>query len=165
MKKEKGSIIVVILPLLTMFMLGLSTSLFSSSAIKKATDEMVQDEKEFHNSVIEKYIGNSKKGSDVKQMIDDIIEQNNQLVGKRCGFISIHVGTVTGYDDDTLEEVTYEANEYENENAYNNTKNVADATYEYTRLKQKINSAKNYKITSAEKDGTIYAVTITEKNT
>ena len=79
-------------------------------------------------------------------------------------FISIHVDTISDYNDDTLEEVTEEANSYENSNADNTIDNVNAAESEYRNLKQKINTAKNYNVTKSEKDGVIYAVTITEEN-
>ena len=166
MRKEKGSIMLMILPLLAtlIFSLGITVYKSAQNTIQTATGQMSQEDRDIYNTMIKKYIGNSKKGSDVKQMIDDIISQNSQYANEMGKFISIHVDTISDYNDDTLEEVTEEANSYENSNADNTIDNVNAAESEYRNLKQKINTAKNYNVTKSEKDGVIYAVTITEEN-
>ena len=124
-------------------------------------NNMVED-KEMYNSMIKKYVGNSKKGSDVKQMIEDVISQNSQYVNESGKFISIHVGTIAGYDSSTLESVTKAANVYENDSSENTQDTIDAARDEYRVLKQKISAGKNYTVTESEKDGIIYAVTVTE---
>lgn len=97
-------------------------------------------------------------------MIEDIISQNEQYVNESGKFISIHVGTIAGYNPANLEVVTNAANVYENDSSENNQDTIDAARDEYRVLKQKINSGKNYSVTEKEKDGIIYAVTITEKD-
>lgn len=166
MKREKGSIMVLVLPLITTLILGLGIYIYNSAqnTIQTATGQMAQEDRDIYNTIIKKYIGNSKKGSDVKQMIEDIISQNEQYVNESGKFISIHVGTIAGYNSDNLEVVTNAANVYENDTSENNQDTIDAARDEYRVLKQKINSGKNYSVTEKEKDGIIYAVTITEKN-
>lgn len=166
MKREKGSIMVLVLPLITTLILGLGINIYTSAqnTIQTATGQMAQEDRDIYNTMIKKYIGNSKKGSDVKQMIEDIISQNEQYVSKSGRFISIHVGTIAGYNSDNLEVVTNAANVYENNSSENNQDTIDAARDEYRALKQKINSGKNYSVTEKEKDGIIYAVTITEKD-
>lgn len=166
MRKEKGSIMVLVLPLITTLILGLGIYIYNSAqnTIQTATGQMAQEDRDIYNTMIKKYIGNSKKGSDVKQMIEDIISQNEQYVNESGKFISIHVGTIAGYNSDNLEVVTNAANVYENDTSENNQDTIDAARDEYRVLKQKINSGKNYSVTEKEKDGIIYAVTITEKN-
>lgn len=166
MKKEKGSILILVLPLIATLILGVGISIYNSAqdTIQTAADQMAQEESDIYNAMIKKYIGNSKKGSDVKQMIEDIISQNEQYVTESGRFISIHVGEIDGYDDDILEKVTNEANIYENSDAENSQTEIDAAKEEYRNLKQKINSGKNYSVTEKEEDGIIYAVTITEKD-
>lgn len=166
MRKEKGSIMVMILPLLATLVLSLGIYIYNSAqnTIQTATGQMAQEDRDIYNTMIKKYIGNSKKGSDVKQMIEDIISQNEQYVNESGKFISIHVGTIAGYNSDNLEVVTNAANVYENDTSENNQDTIDAARDEYRVLKQKINSGKNYSVTEKEKDGIIYAVTITEKN-
>ena len=117
MRKEKGSIMVMILPLLATLVLSLGIYIYNSAqnTIQTATGQMAQEDRDIYNTMIKKYIGNSKKGSDVKQMIEDIISQNEQYVNESGKFISIHVGTIAGYNSDNLEVVTNAANVYEND--------------------------------------------------
>ena len=166
MRKEKGSIMVMILPLLATLILSLGIYIYKSAqnTIQTATGQMAQEDRDIYNTMIKKYIGNSKKGSDVKQMIEDIISQNEQYVNESGKFISIHVGTIAGYNTANLEVVTNAANVYENDSSENNQDTIDAARDEYRVLKQKINSGKNYSVTEKEKDGIIYAVTITEKD-
>ncbi len=166
MKKENGSILILVLPLMATLILGVGISIYNSAqdTIQTAADQMAQEDRDIYNTMIKKYIGNSKKGSDVKQMIEDIISQNEQYVTESGRFISIHVGEIDGYDDDILEKVTNEANIYENSDAENSQTEIDAAKEEYRNLKQKINSGKNYSVTEKEEDGIIYAVTITEKD-
>lgn len=166
MRKEKGSIMVMILPLLATLILSLGITVYKSAqnTIQTATGQMSQEDRDIYNTMIKKYIGNSKKGSDVKQMIEDIISQNEQYVNESGKFISIHVGTIAGYNPANLEVVTNAANVYENDSSENNQDTIDAARDEYRVLKQKINSGKNYSVTEKEKDGIIYAVTITEKD-
>lgn len=166
MRKEKGSIMVMILPLLATLILSLGITVYKSAqnTIQTATGQMAQEDRDIYNTMIKKYIGNSKKGSDVKQMIEDIISQNEQYVNESGKFISIHVGTIAGYNPANLEVVTNAANVYENDSSENNQDTIDAARDEYRVLKQKINSGKNYSVTEKEKDGIIYAVTITEKD-
>ena len=166
MKKENGSILILVLPLIATLILGVGISIYNSAqdTIQTAADQMAQEDRDIYNTMIKKYIGNSKKGSDVKQMIEDIISQNEQYVTESGRFISIHVGEIDGYHDDILEKVTNEANIYENSDAENSQTEIDVAKEEYRNLKQKINSGKNYSVTEKEEDGIIYAVTITEKD-
>lgn len=166
MRKEKGSIMVMILPLLATLILSLGIYIYTSAqnTIQTATGQMAQEDRDIYNTMIKKYIGNSKKGSDVKQMIEDIISQNEQYANESGKFISIHVGTIAGYNPANLEVVTNAANVYENDSSENNQDTIDAARDEYRVLKQKINSGKNYSVTEKEKDGIIYAVTITEKD-
>ncbi len=166
MKREKGSILILFLPLMATLILGLGIYIYTSAqnTIQTATGQMAQEDRDIYNTMIKKYIGNSKKGSDVKQMIEDIISQNEQYVNESGKFISIHVGTIAGYNPANLEVVTNAANVYENDSSENNQDTIDAARDEYRVLKQKINSGKNYSVTEKEKDGIIYAVTITEKD-
>ena len=166
MKREKGSILILFLPLMATLILGLGIYIYTSAqnTIQTATGQMAQEDCDIYNTMIKKYIGNSKKGSDVKQMIEDIISQNEQYVNESGKFISIHVGTIAGYNPANLEVVTNAANVYENDSSENNQDTIDAARDEYRVLKQKINSGKNYSVTEKEKDGIIYAVTITEKD-
>lgn len=49
------------------------------------------DWKKNYNFMIEKYIGEIKKGTEVKAMIEDVITRNNSYVGESRGFTSIKI--------------------------------------------------------------------------
>ena len=51
---------------------------------------------------------------------------------------------------------------YENDSSENTQDTIDAARDEYRVLKQKISAGKNYTVTESEKDGIIYAVTVTE---
>ena len=154
-----GAILICIL----LIAIGMYIYNSAQSTIQTAAGQMGQQDKEMYNSMIKKYLGNSRKGSDVKQMIEDIISQNSQYVNESGKFISIHVGTIAGYTPTTLETVTNAANVYENPSQGDNTQDKIDAARtEYRKLKQKISAGKNYSVDEKEKDGIIYAVTISE---
>ena len=166
MKKEKGLISVLMLPIIATLILGVGIYVYSSSysAISDTAGQMRDMENDIYNSMINMYIGDSQKGSDVKEMIDNVIAQNSQYAYERGKFISIHVDKIDEYDDYTLEKVTRAANIYENVNAENSQANISAAQVEYRKLKQKINTAKNYTVTETKKDGIIYAVTISQND-
>lgn len=153
-----GAILICIL----LIAIGMYIYNSAQSTIQTAAGQMGQQDKEMYNSMIKKYVGNSKKGSDVKQMIEDVISQNSQYVNESGKFISIHVGTIAGYDSGNLETVTANANVYENAESENNQDTIDAARAEYRKLKQKISAGKNYTVEESEKDGIIYAVTVTE---
>lgn len=150
----------------------------AQSTIETAAGKMGENEKKLYNSMIEKYVGNSKKGSDVKLMISDVISQNNQNVDQSGKFISVHTGTATdtnatitgskgvsGFDNSELNTKCTAANIYENPDTGNNNQTNIDAAHaEYRKLQQKIASGRNYMVESAQKDGIIYAVYINEVN-
>lgn len=149
----------------------------AQGTIQTAAGQMGQQEKELYNAMIKKYIGTSKKGSDVKLMIEDIISNNNQNVNESGKFISIHVGAnsseaaitgtkgVSGFTTSAaLDKACSDANIYENTNGDNNQTNVDAATAEYRELKKKISSGRNYLVEALSKDGIYYAVYVNQIN-
>ena len=155
-----GAILICIL----LIAIGMYIYNSAQGTIQTAAGQMGQQDKEMYNSMIKKYVGNSKKGSDVKQMIEDIISQNSQYVNESGKFISIHALNISGFDTttDPLESVGKEANVYYDKNGDNNQANIDNARTEYRKLKQKISAGRNYKVEEKEKDGIIFAVTVSE---
>lgn len=155
-----GAILICIL----LITLGLFVYKSAQGTIETAAGQMGQQQKEMYNAMIKKYIGDSKKGSDVKLMIEDIISQNDQYVNESGKFISIHQSGVKGFNTDTdLESACSTANVYEADSGENNQANVDGAREEYRKLKSKISAGKNYRVEESSKDGIIFAVTITEE--
>ena len=71
MKKEKGLISVLMLPIIATLILGVGIYVYNSSysAISDTAGQMRDMENDIYNSMINMYIGDSQKGSDVKKMI------------------------------------------------------------------------------------------------
>ena len=156
-----GAILICIL----LIAIGMYIYNSAQGTIQTAAGQMGQKDKEMYNSMIRKYVGNSKKGSDVKQMIEDVISQNSQYVNESGKFISIHAGNISGYTtskQDPLKSVCEAANVYESQSGENNQKNIDAARAEYRKLEQKISAGRNYKVEEKEKDGIIYMVTVSE---
>ena len=155
-----GAILICIL----LIAIGMYIYNSAQSTIQTAAGQMGQQDKEMYNSMIKKYLGNSKKGSDVKQMIEDVISQNSQYVNESGKFISIHALNISGFatTTDPLEAVGKAANVYEDKSGENTQDNIDAARTEYRKLKQKISAGRNYKVEEQEKDGIIYSVTVSE---
>lgn len=159
-----GAILICIL----LIAIGMYIYNSAQGTIQTAAGQMGQQDKEMYNAMIRKYLGNSKKGTDIKQMIEDIINQNNQYVNESGKFISIHVVNdegsgfygVDGYTATNLDTVTKNANVYEKKDAENNQANIDAATKEYRELKKKISAGRNYIVSEKTADGIIYAVDI-----
>lgn len=152
-----GAILICIL----LIAIGMYIYNSAQGTIQTAAGQMGQQDKEMYNSMIKKYIGNSKKGSDVKQMIEDVISQNSQYVNESGKFISIHATGIPNYTE--TPKTLSDANVYEGEKKGENTQEKVDAARDmYRNLKQKISAGKNYKVAEQERDGIIYAVTISE---
>lgn len=154
-----GAILICIL----LIAIGMYIYNSAQGTIQTAAGQMGQQEKEMYNAMIRKYIGNSKKGTDVKQMIDDVINQNNQYVNESGKFISINVanGGVDGFTEEAdLQTKNKAANVYEQNTGDNTQANIDAATEIYRKLKQKVSAGRNYEVKESIKDGIIYAVEI-----
>lgn len=132
----------------------------AQGTISTAAGQMGQQEKELYNAMIKKYTGNSKKGSDVKQMIEDVISQNNQNVNESGKFISVCNNGIqnTGC---TVNATCNAANVYTNDASVNSQDKIDAASTEMRKLKSKISAGKSYMVTPFTEDGIIYAVVIT----
>lgn len=157
-----GAILICIL----LIAIGMYIYQSAQGTIQTAAGQMGQQEKEMYNSMIKKYIGRSKKGSDVKLMIDAVISQNNQYVNESGKFISVANNGVSGYPtaDGGVNDKCNLANVYTNQNAVNNQANIDAASKEMRALAQKVSAGKNYAVTEFTTDGIIYAVVITPLN-
>lgn len=152
-----GAILICIL----LIAVGMYVYKSAQGTITTAAAQMGQQEKEMYNATISKYIGNSKKGSDVKLLIDTVISNNNQNVGESGKFISIHFDGISQINSDDIDSAGEAANVYENPDKGDNNQTAVDgATKEYRTAAQKISSGKNYKVEEKQQDGIIYAVTI-----
>ena len=149
-----------------------------------AASKMSNQEKQIYNSMINNYLGDNKRGADVKAMIKEVIAQNDQFVGESGKFISIKVaqsgtkktipnlkGVASGQKDEDgsdLKTACDKANVYWTTPGENTQDNINTAKKEMRELDKAISSGKSYKITdndgdeSGVKDGIIHTVYIEE---
>ena len=72
-----GAILICIL----LIAIGMYIYQSAQGTINAAASKMSNQDKQIYNSMIEKYVGENKRGSDVKAMIEQVISQNDQNVG------------------------------------------------------------------------------------
>lgn len=154
-----GAILICIL----LIAIGMYIYQSAQSTINTAAAQMGQKDKEMYNATIQRYIGQSKKGSDVKQMVNEVISSNNQYVNESGKFISILNNGVAGYTgaEAKLNSLCAAANVYQNPASENNQANIDAATREMRKFAQKVSAGKNYNVTDFQEDGIIYAVIVT----
>lgn len=118
----------------------------------KYSSSITDQEKAVYNSSVTPYVGENKKGVDVKSMIDSIIALNNNNVGIAGNFIEIipvgwgedYNGMLEGGSEDNSDEyVHYESNLM-------------------SALKSKVDMSKRYNISTKEIEGFIVSVIIEE---
>lgn len=111
----------------------------------------------FGNAEFRKYIGSSRSGSQVKQMIDSITTDN----GYQKYLISIHAENIKGFDSKALDEACYNLNIYKNKNAEYTAENINIAKAEMQKLKKIVSANKKYNIEFLEDT---YTIVITGQN-
>lgn len=125
---------------------------------------MSQKDVDEYNDKFEKYLGDKVKGADVKNLIDYVIGSNEEYVDLSGKFVSILVyendvtngencnelsdndcTKITNYSDGKkLLEACNAANFFDDGD--NTQENVSAASKQMSKLKEKINTAKNYKV-------------------
>ncbi len=123
-----------------------------------------QNDVDEYNDKFEKYLGDKVKGADVKNLIDDVISSNEEYANESGKFVSILVygndvtngencnelsdndcTKITNYSDGKkLLEDCNAANFFDDGD--NTQENVSAASEQMSKLKEKINTAKNYKV-------------------
>lgn len=166
--KDAIIISLLLIAIILTFFLGISVAGY----LKRANeDEILPGELEIEvfNEPIQKYIGDNKTGSEVREIIDKIIQNNDLYVYESGRFVSIYTKNITDYNSDKLDLACRTANVYEKDgfgNYGNNTvQNTAFAKEEMEKLYNKVSLEKIYEITGKySQKGQIYGVTIVEKN-
>ncbi len=125
---------------------------------------MSRGDVEMYNATVMNYATKETlSGMDIKLMIEDIITQNSQYVDESKKFIGIHAKNISDYhNEDYLDELVKNASDLESENGNNNWNNINAAKDEYRNLAKSIKKSKEYKITTTDYYGLIYAVLIEE---
>lgn len=130
-------------------------------------------EVEMYNSKIDSYIGNSKKGADVKSLIDAIMLSNSSNVGEDGRFIAIEYKNFENYV--AISETTTDVKDGIGSDAKasgkigdpgytsNNEQYVIEKGQEMTKLKAAVNGGKEYKITASYNDNGLIKLVIIEE--
>ncbi len=167
-----GAILICIL----LIAIGMYIYQSAQGTINAAASKMSNQDKQIYNSMIEKYVGENKRGSDVKAMIEQVISQNDQNVGESGKFISIKV--VNGESIPNLKKsdgtadtsggqlgtACDAANVYASTPGDNTQTNVDAAKKEMRQLYKAISSGKSYSVSDdgGVQDGIIHTVFIKE---
>ena len=167
-----GAILICIL----LIAVGMYIYQSAQGTISAAASKMSNQDKEIYNSMINKYVGENKRGSDVKAMIEQVISQNDQYVGESGKCISIKVKNSKtipnlkksdGSADTSGSELGAKcdlANVYATTPGDNTQTNVDNAKKEMRQLYKAISSGKSYSVSDdgGVKDGIIHTVFIEE---
>lgn len=164
-----GAILICIL----LIAIGMYIYQTAQGTIDAAASKMTNQDKEIYNSMIKKYVGDNKRGSEVKAMIEQVISQNDQYVGDSGKFISIKVAdgaTIPNFKDgtgeDTLENTCDLANVYSVKKGENTQPKIDAAKKNMRALYKAISSGKTYIVSDdgGVTDGIIHTVTVKEAN-
>lgn len=169
-----GAILICIL----LIAIGMYIYQSAQGTINAAASKMSNQDKEIYNSMINKYVGDNKRGSDVKAMIEQVISQNDQFVGESGKFISIRIvgddnsaipnfkgaGSSANDGAEKLKTACNKANVYSEDQGENTQTNVDAAKKEMRQLYKAISSGKSYSVSDegGVKDGIIHTVYIKE---
>lgn len=166
MKIKKGKILVTIL-IIVLIILAVKLKIYVDKSKQIICDGTEKEEfsiKDKYNSVVKKYSKENLSGLQVKELIKDIVNQNDYYINESGKFISIHAKNITGYNNSNeLDKACKKANVYENlEYGENNEYNINTAKEKILELYYKIENSKRYKILEGYSYGWIYAITIEE---
>lgn len=100
------------------------------------------------------------KGKKVKELLEEIIQNNDNGVNELGKFVSVHKKNISSYKGN-VEDVCEQANYFED--GENTTKNVENAKKEIKNLIEKIEEEKLYTVKTSTEQGAVYAVEISEK--
>lgn len=178
MKNAKYMIIVILLVLIIVLLAAIFISQKNENS-KKEEDEIKTEQqqeqettlleakdatmslkdKENYNLQFERYSGEIK-GKKVKELLEEIIQNNDNGVNELGKFVSVHTKNISSYKGN-VEDVCEQANDFED--GENTTKNVENAKKEIKNLIEKIEEEKLYTVKTSKEQGAVYAVEISEK--
>lgn len=176
LSKTRRNLLIILVILLMLFMPIIPNIHDIIKTIKESKCETTFYEMEIYNPKVKPYLGDTVKGSEVKSMLDVIISMNQENSTETGKFITINAKNIKKYDNasEELAEVCNTCNYFgvitekgdfttDTKGEGNNSEeNVKEATNVMNKLKQKINSAKRYKITAVEVETKYVCVTIEE---
>ena len=162
-------LLIIGVPILILTIISLGGCSSSNNSCTPRYNRMSQQEKDIYNANIMPYVNHGIKGSEVKEMIDEIISQNQSNVGEEEKFIGIITEKIEDFDGEELKSACEKASIYNSKDSSllddgdNNEDNVKEATAKMKELKSYIDTKKNYNIDSLMYQG-IYTWIIISKS-
>lgn len=174
MENASKALIIAGAILISILLIAISMYIYQSanSTIQTAASKMSQNDKNMYNSTVKNYSSKGTlNGTDIKNLIEDIISQNSQYVEESGKFISISTDDSVkgkGYTKADLDAKCQAANVYgsaadnasANNDAVNTQQAINEARDEMRKLSKVISSGKKYTVVEREKDGIIYGIMI-----
>ncbi|MBR3152832.1 MAG: hypothetical protein IKF52_04435, partial [Clostridia bacterium] len=148
MENASKALIIAGAILISILLIAVSVYIYNASqdTIQGAGSSMDQQAKNMYNSPFINYIGEHKKGADVKALIQAVIDSNNQYAGDSGKFIAISgsLGATVGTEGDPN----------------NDDDTVNSCAASMSSLKSKVNTGKKYTVTASYQSGIITKINI-----
>lgn len=146
--------------LICILLIAVAMYIYSSArtTIDTAASKMSSQEKDIYNSAVSSYLGDSKKGSQVRAMIDAVKNSNASNTGETGKFIGIYLDSIAGATKPTEQPTANEDGKIVAYKVYetdNTNEKVNEASDLMDTIKAKINTNKNYDIKADYTDGVI----------
>lgn len=150
--------------LICILLIAVGMYVFSSAnnLVESSVADLSQRDKELYNATISKYVGENKRGTEVKEMITAIISQNDKNAGKTGQFIKIKVGeSISKMMTADLKADMYKF--YDDDKSANNSENLNTVRPIMRKMSSKISSGKTYNVEDVQEDGLITEIIILDK--
>ncbi len=163
MENASKALIIAGAILISILLIAISMYIYNSAqgTINNAASKMSEQEKQVYNSAVLSYIGDNKKGVDVKSLLDAIIASNNNNAGDAGKFISVQAVDFKNEKQDVTGVIL--GTEDESGLVDNNDDVVNGWSDKMSQLKSCVNMGKRYNITPTYSTGLIVKVVITEQ--
>ncbi len=161
MENASKALIIAGAILISILLIAISMYIYNSAqgTINNAGSKMSENEKQIYNSTVLSYLGDNKKGIDVKSLIDAIITSNNNCAGDSGKFIAIETSGFSSSESGISNATLGEPGDPDN-----NESKVNDVSNNMSKLKSHVNMGKRYTIDPTYSTGLVTKVKITEKN-
>ncbi len=154
MENASKALIIAGAILISILLIAVSMYIYNASqdTIKGAGSSMDQQAKNMYNANMESYLGTNKKGSEIKSLIQAVIDSNNQYAGESGKFVQIVASGIGS----SLDGEIGDAGESDNSDDY-----VSEKVATMSKLKSAINTGKKYTAEATYSAGIITSISIT----
>lgn len=161
MRKEKGSILMMVMPLAAILFISIGMFVYNSAGqnVYNTANEMSENQIQVYNMWMDLYESDELSSTEIKNMITNIINQNNYYEGETGKFISFDVDISGNFDRTSLEDACWDAQ------IDNSQENLEKVEEELNNVVDSLDSSKTYDVeASYGYNGLITEVKITENN-